>query len=72
MSQKIQQIKKGGKGMNQYIFWLIILWLVDIAGILIMHKLEEDAWWYPLYTTVILGAFAIFDLCHVCSLYGIG
>lgn len=30
--------------MNQYIFWLIILWLVDIAGILIMHKLEEDAW----------------------------
>ena len=58
--------------MNQYIFWLIILWLVDIAGILIMHKLEEDAWWYPLYTTVMLGAFAIFDLCHVCSLYGIG
>lgn len=42
--------------MNQYIFWLIILWLVDIAGILIMHKLEEDAWWYPLYTTVILVA----------------
>lgn len=72
MSPKIQQIKKGGKSMNQYIFWLIILWLVDIAGILIMHKLEEDAWWYPLYTTVILGAFAIFDLCHVCSLYGIG
>lgn len=72
MSPKIQQIKKGGKSMNQYIFWLIILWLVDIVGILIMHKLEEDAWWYPLYTTVILGAFAIFDLCHVCSLYGIG
>lgn len=51
--------------MNQYVFWLVLLWLTDIAGIIIMHKLDDEAWWFPIYTTVIFGAFAVFDLLYV-------
>lgn len=53
------------KYMNQYVFWLVLLWLTDIAGIIIMHKLDDEAWWFPIYTTVIFGAFAVFDLLYV-------